>query len=176
MMYFNIVFLGAMAGNEETKNKANRFSALLPVSIRTVALSRLPIWMGYWFVLVVLLLLSSLIARGGSLREGYVRALVAYSAGMIGWISFIDINFNLRFVLRRRWAAWLLRGAAVFLSAMFAVIAAVCIPPIPDLGGVGEFLERTLASPFGSAVFLLVSLAAAVFSVFVYTRRRSFIR
>jgi len=174
MMFFNIVFLGVITGNEEIKDRSNRLSALLPLPIRTIALSRVPVWLGYWLLLALLLLFSSFVSRGGSLRDGYAGTLLAYSAGMIGWISCLDINFNLRFIVRKAVPRVLLRSLAVILSVVFALLAAICIPPIPALGGVGSFLERTAASPAGSIGFLLFSLAITGYSVFLYTRRRSF--
>jgi hypothetical protein len=72
LMLVSVGLLGIVIGTEEIKTKRIRLSVQLPISIRQNGIMLFPVFFMYWMSLMVVLWISSLISRQGSLSLDYL--------------------------------------------------------------------------------------------------------
>ncbi|MFC2156431.1 hypothetical protein ACFLT9_01210 [Acidobacteriota bacterium] len=174
IMFFNIVLLGALAGNDEVKHKYIRMLAVLPVSLRAFAISRFPVWMGYWISLMALLVLSTLIGRWGDVPAQFPWQMIAFTGLMFIWVTCMDFFINLKFVFKGRVLGYSLRSLVIILAVFFSVLTLVSIVAIGDIEPVDEFYNTVIFTPLVSLAILAVSLGWIALAIFTFWKRRTF--
>jgi len=174
LMLVSVGVLGIVIGSEEIKTKKIRMPVQLPVSIRMNGVLRFPLISAYWISLMVMLWISSLISRQGDLNLSYLWFVLVKTATILLVVSCMGISQDIPFCFIRKAPGGILR----FLAKASAVCAAFLFffsTPYEDWPTtVTEFLSKIFISPAGALGLLVLSVAFAVGSVYVFERRRSY--
>jgi hypothetical protein len=174
LMILSVGIIGLVAGSEESKYKYNRLESSLPLPIQTVGLNRFPLLVGYWMSLMLILLISHAISRGGNLQPGIFRYILALSGLFLCFVSWICINFDVGFYFYDKTKTFILRCAAIFL-ALFSAALAVFLTEFLGTNARSSALSRVILSPLGTLGLVILGMGLSAFSVAVYKRRRSFV-
>lgn len=173
LMLFSVGFIGMIAGTEEIKYKFNRMEVSLPIPLRRIALNRFPLIVSYWLSLILMLLFSHMISRGGTIEMKFLWHTCALTGLLFAFVSLMGINFDLAFFFFRKMTTLILRGVAV----LTASIAAFIFIFMTEFGERGKdpFPARISFTPILALGVLALGIILIFLSICVYMRRKSFV-
>jgi hypothetical protein len=172
LMIFSLGALG-IAGTEELKYKFNRMEALLPVPVVKIAVNKFFFIMSYWLILILLLLFSHAIRRGGVLELKFLWHTIALTGTILFAVSWINLNHDIGFYFYKKTTTFMLRLGAV---SMVLLSALVGILMTEYGGGEGDnVFARFSFSPIGAWSVFLAGMLLSLWSMVIYKNRKSFV-
>jgi hypothetical protein len=174
LMLVSVGLLGIVIGSEEIKTKRIRLPVQLPIPIRQNGIMRFPVFFMYWMSLMVVLWISSLISRQGSLSLDYLWFILVKTALILVVVSCMGIGQDVPFCFIQRAPGDILRVLAK-LCAVGASFLYFFSTPFEDWPPpVTDALANIFITPAGALGLLFLGFGLAVFSVIVFERRRSY--
>jgi hypothetical protein len=174
VMFFSVILIGTLAGIEEVMTKRVRFFSVLPLQVRQVGILRYPIFLAYWFSLMILLWLSSLVSQQGHLGLDYLWWILTRTGSMFLMVAFMDLGQDLPFCVRGK-----VPGVALKLIAiLFGIFGGPFIYFATNAGRQSDPIFISLSEVFitasGAIGLFFFSLVMILVSIFVYEQRRSY--
>ncbi|GEM_PF-2992082 len=172
MMFFSIVAIGAVTGNEEAKYDMKRMLIRLPVPLRGIALAGHMVWILYWVSLMLIFWVSCFIGRHGDLSLDFLWICLALTGSANGLVFGMGLGVDSTYDFTGKAGRFLLRAIAL-LFASISGSAYLFIARFPsDLGN--NVLAAFLGSPPGAVLLLALASAAAYLYFHQFIHRRSY--
>jgi hypothetical protein len=174
LMFFSVAFIGIVAGTEETKTNRIRFFAALPVPARHLGILRYPVFTAYWFSLMILLWLSSLVSQKGLLGLSYLWGILVKTGSVFILVACMGLVQDLAFCVRRKIVNYEIRGLAI----LFAIFGGPCIYFTTPFNQQADSFTRAVSeiflTPSGAFGLFLFSLGLVVLNIYTYEWRKSY--
>lgn len=172
MMFFSIVAIGAVTGNEEAKYNMKRFLIRLPVPLRQIALGGHMLWFLYWLSLILIFWVSCLIGRHGGLGLDFLWLCLALTGSANGLVFGMGLGVDSTYDFTGKAGRFLLRAIALFFASISgsAYLFIARFPSDLDNTALAVFLK----SPFGAVVLLSLASGAALLYFHQFIHRRSY--
>jgi hypothetical protein len=174
LLFFSVVLIGILVGTEEVKTKRIRFLSELPLPVRQLGILRYPVFLTYWFSLMVLLWLSSLVSQQGDLGLDYLWWILTRTGSMFLMVAFMDLGQDLPFCVKDKGPGIALKSIAI----LFGIIGGPFIYFATNAGRQSDPIFISLSEIFitasGAIGLFVFSLLLILVSIYVYEQRRSY--
>lgn len=174
LMFFSVVLIGILVGTEEVKTKRIRFLSELPLPVRQLGILRYPVFVTYWFSLMVLLWLSSLVSQQGHLGLDYLWWILTRTGSMFLMVAFMDLGQDLPFCVKDKGPGIALKSIAI----LFGIIGGPFIYFATNAGRQSDPIFISLSEIFitasGAIGLFVFSLLLILVSIYVYEQRQSY--
>jgi len=174
VMFFSVILIGTVAGIEEVKTKRVRFFSGLPLQVRQLGILRYPIFLAYWFSLMILLWLSSLVSQQGHLGLDYLWWILTRTGSMFLMVAFMDLGQDLPFCVKNKGPGIALKSIAI----LFGILGGPFVYFATNAGRQSDPIFVSLSEVFitasGAIGLFIFSLVLILVSIYVYEQRRSY--
>ena len=167
MMISGIIYLITIGliGLAEVKEKRDRSDAMLPLSIRKIAIGRMLLLILFQLAMFSMWLIVWIFQHEGSV----IWSMLTTNAVILSIVAILTIYHDLGFFGTNKYY-WTMQGT---LAALY--LAAGLLLYLKGWRAGFEFLHQLYVSPAGASLSNLLALGLLVLSVNIYIRRKSFL-
>ncbi len=168
VMILILPIVGIIANREEKRSKNIPLYSRLPIQLRHIAITRLGVWLPFWFSLMFLFWLSSLINKHGN---DTLWLILTIMNAMIIQILFSIIVFDLRYCFKIRVTG----KRFIPILATISIILAIFYVLITFLNEVRSFLTLYLFTSGVASVSALLCIVLLFVSMIIFEGRKSYL-